>query len=53
MDYPPCPNPDKVALMRLGAHVRRRLAADPAVHKVPVDRAVDEMIARIKQVASN
>ncbi len=39
MEYPPCPNPDKVALMRLGAHVRRRLEADPAVHKVPVDAA--------------
>lgn len=39
MEYPPCPNPDKVALMRTGAHVRRRLEADAAVHKVPVDRA--------------
>ncbi|MEN9718653.1 MAG: hypothetical protein RIQ99_1531, partial [Pseudomonadota bacterium] len=23
--YPPCPNPDKVALLKAGAHVRRRL----------------------------
>jgi prolyl 4-hydroxylase len=30
---------DKVTLMRAGAAVRRRLAADPSVHKVPVDRA--------------
>ncbi len=39
MEYPPCPNPDKVALMRLGAQVRGRLEADPAVHKVPVEAA--------------
>jgi prolyl 4-hydroxylase len=37
MSYPPAPNPDKVALMRVGAHVRRRLAADPSIHKVPVE----------------
>lgn len=39
MAYPDCPNPDKVALMQLGAHVRRRLESDPAVHKVPVEGA--------------
>jgi prolyl 4-hydroxylase len=39
MEYPPCPNPDKVALMRLGAQVRGRLEVDPAVHKVPVEAA--------------
>lgn len=39
MEYPPCPNPDKVALMRVGAQVRKRLEADPTVHKVPVDKA--------------
>ena len=39
MHYPPCPNPDKTALLRTGAHVRRRLAADPSVQKVPVDKA--------------
>lgn len=38
-EYAPCPNPDKVALLRQGAHVRRRLAADSAVHKVPVEGA--------------
>ncbi|MCZ8321269.1 MAG: 2OG-Fe(II) oxygenase [Novosphingobium sp.] len=39
MDYPPCPNPDKAALMRTGAQVRQRLAQDPTVHQVPVDKA--------------
>ena len=39
MHYPHCPNPDKVALLRTGAHVRRRLAANPAAHKVAVDGA--------------
>lgn len=33
------PNPDKSALIRVGNDVRARLAADPSVHKVPVDRA--------------
>ena len=39
MEYPDCPNPDKAALMRVGTQVRNRLAADPAIHKVPVDKA--------------
>ena len=30
---------DKSALMKVGNVVRRRLAADPAVHKIPVDTA--------------
>jgi len=33
------PNPDKTALRRAGRAVRQRLAADPAVQQVPVDRA--------------
>lgn len=37
--YPPCPNPDKVALLKVGAHVRRRLSADPLAEKVPVETA--------------
>ena len=32
-------NPDKVALLRTGAHVRRRLDSDPNVYKVPVEAA--------------
>lgn len=32
-------NPDKLALLRTGAHVRRKLDGDPAVYKVPVDGA--------------
>jgi len=32
-------NPDKTRLKRLGRKVRERLAANPAVHKVPVDKA--------------
>ncbi|WP_374283563.1 prolyl hydroxylase family protein [Novosphingobium sp.] len=37
--YPPCPNPDKLALLRAGAQVRRRLAAEPLAQKVPVEAA--------------
>ena len=37
--YADCPNPDKLALLRTGAHVRRRLDADPGAQKVPVDKA--------------
>lgn len=33
------PPDDAAALARLGAAVRKRLEADPAVHRVPVDRA--------------
>jgi prolyl 4-hydroxylase len=33
------PLADKAALARLGARVRTRLAADPSVHRVPVDQA--------------
>jgi prolyl 4-hydroxylase len=32
------PTPDQGALARLGASVRQRLAADPAVHKIPTDQ---------------
>ena len=39
MYYPDCPNPDKVALLRAGAQVRRRLEADPNACKVPVETA--------------
>ena len=39
MTYPPCPNPDKLALLRIGAQVRRRLDADPLVTRVPVEAA--------------
>lgn len=35
----PSANSDKAALARVGAAVRKRLEADPAVHRVPVDRA--------------
>lgn len=37
--YPPCPNPDKLALLRAGAQVRRRLEAEPLAQKVPVETA--------------
>lgn len=37
--YPGAPNPDKAALKRTGEMVRARLAADPQVHRVPVDKA--------------
>ena len=33
------PVADKAALARLGASVRKRLAADPSVHRVPIDQA--------------
>lgn len=33
------PNPDKSALIRVGDAVRKRLAADPSVQKVPVEQA--------------
>ena len=33
------PNPDKSALVRVGSLVRKRLAADPAVQKVPTSQA--------------
>ena len=33
------PNPDKLALARVGTRVRARLAADPSVHRIPTDRA--------------
>lgn len=39
---PPTPGskvPDRQALVRLGEQVRARLAADPAVYRVPVDKA--------------
>ena len=37
--YPPCPNPDRADLARIGQQVRERLAADPQVQPVPVDQA--------------
>lgn len=37
--YPGAPNPDRAALKRTGEMVRARLAADPQVHRVPVDKA--------------
>jgi len=33
------PNPDKLALLRIGAHVRRRLEANPQVQRIATDRA--------------
>ena len=39
MYYPECPNPDKLALLRAGAQVRRRLEAEPNAYKVPVETA--------------
>lgn len=58
------PNPDKAALLRAGALVRTRLAADPGVYRVPADGAelfavgqfltpaeCDQMIALIDSVA--
>ena len=32
--YVTAPNPDKVALLRVGAHVRRRLDADSRVKRI-------------------
>ena len=37
--YQDAPNPDKVALLRTGAHVRRRLDADPRAQRVATDQA--------------
>ena len=37
--YPPCPNPDKGALLRVGEQVRERLARDPLVQRLPADQA--------------
>ena len=58
------PNPDKAALARAGAMVRRRLAADPSVHRIAVEGAelfavgqflspaeCDQMIALIEATA--
>lgn len=39
MSFADAPVPDKVALLRTGAHVRRKLAAEPRAHKVDTDRA--------------
>ncbi|MFT4026903.1 MAG: 2OG-Fe(II) oxygenase [Novosphingobium sp.] len=36
---PAATNPDRAALVRVGERVRARLAADPGVHKVPVEQA--------------
>ena len=33
------PNPDKAALAHVGAMVRERIASDPSIYKVPVDKA--------------
>ena len=37
--YADAPNPDKVALLRTGAHVRRRLDADPAAYRIEDEKA--------------
>ena len=37
--YADAPLPDKVALLRIGAHVRRRLDADPRAQRVDTDQA--------------
>ncbi|MCC6924740.1 2OG-Fe(II) oxygenase [Novosphingobium sp.] len=37
--YADAPNPDKVALLRTGAHVRRRLDGDPRAQRIETDRA--------------
>lgn len=39
MSFATAPVPDKVALLRTGAHVRRQLAANPNAVKVDTDRA--------------
>ena len=36
-NYITAPNPDKVALLRTGAHVRRRLDANPLVQRIATD----------------
>ena len=38
-NYVNAPNPDKVALLRTGAHVRRRLDAEPRAQRVETDLA--------------
>ena len=38
-NYLTAPNPDKVALLRTGAHVRRRLDANPRVQRIATDAA--------------
>ena len=38
-NYDTAPNPDKVPLLRTGAHVRRRLDADPRAQRVETDAA--------------
>ena len=47
--YVTAPNPDKVALLRVGAHVRRRLDANPLVQRIETDQAdiwtVDDFMA--------
>lgn len=58
------PNPDKAALADIGRRVRERLAPDPAIYRVPTDKAdiyaladfmspaeCDRMIAMIETVA--
>lgn len=37
--YPPCPNPDKAALLQVGAQIRARLAKDPLVERLPTEQA--------------
>lgn len=37
--YPTCPNPDQAAMRALGERVRARLAADPAVERLPAEQA--------------
>lgn len=39
MSFADAPVPDKVALLRTGAHVRRRLDANPRVRRLDTDRA--------------
>ncbi|WP_309751580.1 2OG-Fe(II) oxygenase [Novosphingobium sp.] len=39
MSFVDAPAPDKVALLRVGAHVRRKLDADPRVQRIETDRA--------------
>ena len=39
MSFADAPAPDKVALLRTGAHVRRKLDANPQVQRIDNDRA--------------
>jgi prolyl 4-hydroxylase len=39
MSFADAPVPDKVALLRVGAHVRRKLDSNPAVQRIETDRA--------------